>query len=125
MKITEQQVAAACEIAKQVFDGHMKQAQGVAVLSREHGINQASAGDFINDYRCLVRGKLFQRAMSATAMRYFLESIFADRDLAAKENALIALQAHIAYYEGHYKTRMYAMRGVVDEFDARAKRART
>src|SRR4051812_18098438 len=120
MKITERQVAAACEIAKQVFDGHMKPAQGVAVLSQEHGINGASASDFINDYRYLRKGKVFQRAMSASAMRHFMESIFADGDTATKENALVALQAHIAYYEGHYKTRMYAMRGVVDEFDARA-----
>lgn len=122
MKITEQQVAAACEIAKQVYGDHIKQAQGVAILSREHGINPASAGDFINDYRSLRKGKLFQRAMSASAMRHFMESIFADCDMAAKENALNALQRHIAYYEGHYKTRMYAMRGVVDEFDARVKR---
>jgi 5-methylcytosine-specific restriction protein A len=125
VKITEAQVAAACEMAKQVFDGHMKAAHGVAVLASEHGLNKATANDFISDYRYLLEGKVFHRAMSAPAMRHFMEQIFAEHDERGRENAITALRAHIAYYESHYKTNMYAMRAVADDFDALMQRPKT
>lgn len=116
MKIKEEQISAACEISSQVFDGQLTSAQGGEILSSEYGLNRATANDFIYDYKCLVSGKTFHRAMSAPAMRHFIEHIFSARNRQAKENAVTALRAHIVYYEGHYKVNLHAMRSVADDF---------
>lgn len=118
MKITEAQYTIACEIAARVFDEQLRTVEGASVLAEDHGLNKASAHDFINDYKCLLRGKVFQRAMSAPAMRHFMERIFATRTHAQKQNAVTALRLDIAYFEKHYDTTMHAMRAVADEFEA-------
>lgn len=116
--ISEQQVEAACEVASLVFDKKLRHAEGVEILATQHGCNRASAGDFINDFRCLVEGRVFQRAMSAMAMNVFMERIFATRPLATSK-AVHSLWAHINYYEAHYKTRMHKLRLVVQKFEAK------
>lgn len=113
-KITESQYRAACNVAGHVFDQHLKQPEGIDLLARDHGLNRTSARDFIDDYAHLMRGEVFKRAMSAKAMEHFLGEIFLKRERHHHTNAVAALNAHITYYEGHYKTHMTAMRGVAD-----------
>jgi 5-methylcytosine-specific restriction protein A len=125
MKITEEQVSAAYQIAKQVFDGHMKAIQGGKILSSEYGLNETTANDFIVDYKCLLDGRVFYRAMSAPAMHYFMEQIFSENTEHGRTNAIAALRGHIAYYENHYKTRMHRMREVADYFDVLMQRPKT
>ena len=127
MKITEAQVFAACQIAESVFDGEIKAAQGITVLVAAHGLNKATASDFINDYKHLLDGTVFKRAMSAFAMRHFMEQIFAERGEQHRNNSVVALRAHITYYEGHYKTKttMSSMRAVADDFDALRQNPKT
>ncbi len=121
MKITEAQVVAACRKAQEVFYGGCKTNDAVETLVTEHGLNKATALDFIRDYKCLMEGLVFHRAMSASAMRYFMEQIFNAHNEGTKINAISSLRSHIAYYENHYKTTMQAMRAVADDFDARIK----
>lgn len=116
MKVTEEQVKAACEVAARVHSGELKVAEGVRILVTEHGVNQASAGDYIYDYRCLMEGKEFHRAMSVPAMRYFLEQIRAEHGDFALRRAVQSLRAHIQYYEGYTGGRMHQMRELADEF---------
>lgn len=117
-RISDAQVAAAYRVAEQVFDGQIRMAQGVDILVSEHGLNRATAGDFINDFKYLLEGKVFHRAMSASAMRYFMEQIFTTRGKVSQTNAVTALRAHINYYEGHYKTTMHLLRAIADDFEA-------
>ncbi|MFZ6676122.1 hypothetical protein [Undibacterium sp. Xuan67W] len=119
MEISDAQIVHAYEIAKQVFNGQFSTSRGIEVLHLEHGLNEASAGDFINDYKYLRRGQVFHRTMSASAMRYFIEQIFAEHDSSGLNLALASLRLHIQYYEGHTKTTMHRMRSVVDEFELR------
>lgn len=121
MRITEAQVVAACRKAQEVFYGECKTADAVDNLVTEHDLNKATALDFIRDYKCLMEGRVFHRAMSASAMRYFIEQIFNAHNEGVKINAISSLRSHIEYYENHYKTTMRAMRSVADEFDARIK----
>nr|MBL8412645.1 HNH endonuclease [Dechloromonas sp.] len=81
----------------------------------KHGLNQATAGDFIYDYRQLVEGKEFHRAMSSDAMRYFISKIEADRGPLGLQNAITSLRAHIEYYEAISKSTMHSMRRIVSE----------
>lgn len=118
MKITNEQVIAACDIAGQVFDGRLKAAVGGEILAASQGLNKTTAMDFINDYKYLLEGRVFQRAMSAGAMRYFMQQIAKDRGTAGLTNAVTSLRAHIDYYEGHYNVTMHSMRSVADDFAA-------
>jgi hypothetical protein len=70
--ITKQQIDAACNISSHVYKGDLT---AVDILATEHGLNPTSAAHFISDYKCLRLGKVFKRAMSAEAMRLFLEHI--------------------------------------------------
>lgn len=125
MKITGSQIIAACEMAQKVFRGECKAAEAVDILVVEHGLNKATANDFIRDYKCLVEGRVFHRAMSASAMRHFMEKIFSEHDEITKINSLVALQLHISYYENHYKTTMHAMRSVAEDFGMRTQVKKT
>lgn len=119
MKITEAQVEASCRIASAVYAGRMTTAEGVDELVSQHQVNQATAHDFIYDYKRLTQGKLFQRAMSAQAMTYFIEEIASTHGMSGLSNAIDSLWSHIHYYEGHTKTTMHKMRLVVTEFETK------
>ena len=120
-RIKESQIAAACSVASRVYAGHLTTAEGVNLLASQDGLNEASAHDFIYDYKRLMEGKVFQRAMSAPAMRHFIEQIFAEHGEQQLVLTLTALRAHIEYYEGHYKTTMRSMRSVADDLQALIK----
>lgn len=119
MEISDAQFVQAYTIAKQVYAGKLSISQGIEVLHLEHGLNEASAGDFINDYKYLRRGQVFHRTMSASAMRYFLDQILTDVGSTGLSDALTSLSSHIQYYEGHTKTTMHRMRSVLKDFELR------
>lgn len=121
MKISQEQVAAAYEVAKQVFAGELKRADGIRSLVSKYGLNQATAGDFIYDYRQLVEGKEFHRAMSSDAMRFFLSQIEVDRGSQGLLNAVNSLRAHIKYYEAISKRTMHSLRNVAIDAEKRIK----
>jgi 5-methylcytosine-specific restriction enzyme A len=123
--ITELQVTAACEMGRRVFAGEIKAKEAVEELRVRHGLNLASANDFINDYKHLMLGNVFHRAMSADAMHHFLSSIFQTYGTSALVNSVKALNAHIAYWERHYKTNAIKMRKVAVEFQAQCEKAVT
>lgn|GEM_PF-1027723 len=118
MKITAAQVVAAYQISVRVFEKQIKATHGVEILVSEHGLNRATAGDFINDYKCLLQGRVFHRAMSTAAIRYFMEQISVTSGKQELANAVASLRAHIEYYEGHFKVTMHSFRAVADEFEA-------
>lgn len=117
MRISEQQLIAACEVASSTYGGRTTAADGVATLARQHGMNASSALGFISDYRHLLNGEVFKRTMSAPAMRLFLESIHAEHGTRGLAQALTSLKAHIEYLEGHYKSAKVAMRAIAQEFE--------
>ncbi|MEH6640581.1 hypothetical protein [Vreelandella glaciei] len=114
--ITKEQVVAACYMGRRVFAGELEIKVAAETLHNSYGINLASAHDFINDYRHLMNGNVFHRAMSAGAMRHFMSSILDTHGIDAISNAVKALRAHIDYWEGHCKTNAIKMRKVADEF---------
>ncbi|WP_239686100.1 HNH endonuclease [Photobacterium swingsii] len=115
-KITEEQVAFAYMTSKDVFLGILKKADGIAILSCTYGLNKTSAGDFINCFKYMLEGRLFQRAMSHSAMDYFLCNIAKDFPSSYLKNALDALIKHIEYWEAHYKTNAISMRKVESHY---------
>lgn len=113
MRIIPRQVEASYQIASRVFDHEITVEVGANMLQDEYGLNINSARDFINDYRLMLQGKVFQRAMSAPAIDYFLSKILEGRGQSALEAAILAVEKHIKYYEGIRKVNLNAMRAVV------------
>lgn len=116
MKISEDQVKAAYTVAKQVWRGSITSRDGAQELHTDHGLNINSARDFIEDHKALLQGRVFQRAMSAPAMEYFLSQIEKDHGQQALSTALQALRKHITYYENVSETNLHKMRGVAAKF---------
>ena len=114
MKITDDQVKAAEDIASDVFDKHLTATEGAEILAKVHGLNVNSARDFINDYKYMMHGKLFQRAMSAPAIDYFLTRILDKRGAESHALAVSAVAQHINYYEQLSNVTLHSMRAVLD-----------
>jgi len=114
--ITLPQIEAAYLMASDVYDGRATAEFGAQSLHQQHGLNLNTARDLINQYRSLVRGTEFKRALSAMALDHYLASILRERGRAAAENAVAATWLHIAYYEATAKTRMKKLRGCVENF---------
>ncbi|MDP2882828.1 MAG: HNH endonuclease signature motif containing protein [Azonexus sp.] len=125
MRITDQQVAAAYGVAKRVYLGELRRGQGVRELVDLHGLNEATAGDFIYDYRQLIEGREFHRAMSSAAMRYFIGNIEAELGVDGLEMAIQSLRAHIVYYERISGATMKSLRAVAEDGELRLIRYRT
>src|SRR5665647_1737527 len=71
-RVSEVQVVVAYEVAARAFTGGITIAAGARQLHEQHGLNKNSARDFIDAYRHMLRGEVFQRGMSAAALDYFL-----------------------------------------------------
>lgn len=113
MAITKTQFEAACRVASQVFAGKRSTTDGAISLATEWGLNETSARDFIYDYKMMMEGRVFHRAMSAPAMEHFLHEIAREHGTQALLRAIAAVELHIEYYEGHYKVNLRSMRAVV------------
>ena len=114
MKITDDQVRAAEDIASEVYDKQLTATEGAKLLAEAHGININSARDFNNDYRYMMQGRVFQRAMSAPAINYFLAKIREKRGNEAHALAVSAVDQHISYYEQLSNITLHSMRAVLD-----------
>lgn len=113
MKITDDQVRAAEEIASDVYDKQLTATEGAKLLAETHGVNINSARDFINDYRYMMQGRVFQRAMSSPAIDYFLSKILEKRGNESHSLAVSAVDQHINYYEQLSNVTLHSMRAVL------------
>jgi len=120
MNISPDQVKAAEEIASEVFDTKLGFTEGAERLATVYGLNINSARDFINDYKHMMYGKLFKRAMSAPSIDYFLGRILERRGTKHLSLAVSAVEQHIHYYEQVRGVTLHLMRSVVETYRNRA-----
>jgi 5-methylcytosine-specific restriction enzyme A len=115
-----QTIAAAYLIAKSVYEGKLKRADGARRLHEYNRVNTNSAKDLIDGYKHLRRGEVFHRTLSAPDMRYYLSNILAHSGPAALQTALRSLWLHVDYYERVQQTTMRAMRELAVDFQSSA-----
>lgn len=120
MKITKAQIEASYEIAKKVYEASLSKKNGADILHEQHGMNVASALDFIEIYRCMRNGALFQRTMNVEATRYYLNQIKTQSGTESLSHALASIRLHIAYYENLQKINLNSIREVVKNFEGQA-----
>ena len=119
MRIEMPQIEASYETAKQVFESKLSKKAGAEQLHELHGMNLASARDFIEIYRCMRNGALFQRTMNVAATDYYLKQIETQSGVKALSQALISVRSHIEYYEALRKTKLQTLRAIVESFAER------
>ncbi len=114
-RITKEQYSAAFRVAVDFYQGLTTLTDGSAYLHEAHQLNIASARDYMYDFKCMMDGQVFHRAMSADAVDYFFNQIAAEFGLDALKNAVKATELHIIYYEGLGRTKLPKLRGVVEK----------
>ncbi|MGY8838017.1 MAG: HNH endonuclease [Enterobacterales bacterium] len=114
-KITIENIQAAYELAKQVYNKKLKLDYAVTILVTEEGFNDNSAKDYINDYKCIIEGNVFKRALSATGIDYYLLSIKKDGTKIEFDNAIKSVRKHITYYEAIRNTNVIKLRQVISK----------
>lgn len=119
MAITLEQISAACALASGVYDGTLKSGAAVNALHTEHGLNESSARDYINQYRAMMQGTVFKRTISAPALEHFLSQILQHRGEGAAKSALSAAWKHVEYYEALQHITLHRFRAVLESFKHR------
>jgi 5-methylcytosine-specific restriction enzyme A len=120
VRINDEQARAAYAIAVRVYAGELTIQAGTEELKREHRLNSSSARDFINDFKCMMTGRVFHRTMNAYATDYFLTHIRAEFGVDALYLALKAVSAHVSYYEDLRKTKLGSLRKILKAHTAAA-----
>lgn len=118
-KITKDQYAAAFAVAVDFYQGRTTLTAGSNYLRETHSLNMASARDYMYDFKCMMNGQVFHRAMSADAVDYFFSEIEQQFGLDALRNAVQATSLHITYYEALDRGKLNKLRGVVEKYQQR------
>lgn len=119
MRISQEQIKVAETVSSDVYDKKLSVNDGATLLAEKHGLNINSARDYINDYKQMMLGKVFQRAMSAPAIDYFLGRILEKRGGTSHTLAVSAVEQHINYYEQLRGGSLRSMRSVVEQHKKR------
>jgi 5-methylcytosine-specific restriction protein A len=114
--ITLGQIKAAFDCAADVFDRKISPSDAAKQLNLDTGLNEGSAKDFFVQYRLMLQGEVFKRSLSAKALEYFLQEIFASRGREAAERALYATWLHINYYDSLRGVSLKKLREVASDF---------
>ena len=96
--ITDDMIAIAYKIAKDIYNGSLVVTQAKEMISTQSGMSINSTGDYIYNLRYMLEGKEYHRAISQNATRYYFENIQRDFGDEALKNALSACRKHVAYY---------------------------
>lgn len=101
MKITKDMIDCAYEVAKEVYSGSITREEGKEKIACLSGMNLGSANNYIQIIQCMLKGKVYKRAMSIASTEYFLEQIGKDFGRERQIRAAEAVLAHTEYYALH------------------------
>lgn len=125
MSITADQLLAAYNVAKDVFEGRLTARIGVEQLHVHRSLNLATAKDLISNFAHMMNGQRYTRSLSAEATNIYLERIEVDFGTENLKRAVSAAEQHIEYYEalplrrGRPKGNLNTLRATVSKFAAR------
>lgn len=115
MKIPLNLIPDIYNVSKQVNAGVLRSVEGVRLMN-DKGLNKNSATDYIYGFKALIEGKLFTRTLNAASMEFFMDNIYKDFGLRTLNNALIALELHIEYFENAQKSIAHSMRKIFTKY---------
>lgn len=116
IKITKEMTAVAYQYAKKVYFGQITRTEAKLAVSRDSGMNEGSAQDYITDFLAMMEGKEYHRVMSNYGTVYFLENIRKDFGEHAFKRAIIATEKHIKYYNQLGYGQLKEKEKIINEF---------
>lgn len=87
------------EVCKKINEGKLGWTEGKNKIALRINIKPASAGDYIQAFRAMMKGEKYTRTIKEDATRLFIENIRNDYGEVVFKKALAACGAHARYYE--------------------------
>lgn len=115
MSITNKQIQAAYEIAKDEYANVISSEGAAGYLVSEHGWNESSAYGYIHTFLCMMESKEYQRTINAYATEYYLRNIYLDFGEAAFENAISSARKHLKYYISKGKSSQPKIQSLIED----------
>jgi hypothetical protein len=99
MKISDDAMKAAYEVAKRVREGALSRTAAIEDLHRRFSLNRGSAADTIRNIGYMLKGKGYTRTNNAFATEHFLQMIHFDFGLETLNKAISSVELHLDYFE--------------------------
>ena len=114
--ITNEMVVSSYELAKKVYDKRISKQDAEYELSTKYGMNETSAGYYIDSYEHMRKGDVYEHTTNKFATDYFLKNIYQDNGKLALRNALISVEKHLKYYESLEKGKLNGIRQIYEKY---------
>ena len=88
----------AYKAAKRVYEGDLNRFEGVREIVGSTGMNEGTAGDFIQGFLAMMNNERYTRTLTEKTTRFYLENILADYGEESLRNAVNACRMHAEYY---------------------------
>jgi len=116
MKITEEQIRQAYELAKFVQQGRLKLSQAADELSKKYLMNHSSAQRYVDSIQHMLSGQQYTSTINAFATDYCLSKILDEFGTASLQMALGSIRNHLYYYEKAGKSKQPKIHSIVEKF---------
>jgi hypothetical protein len=116
MKITKEIIVRCYYYAKKVYQRQIDRTTATNNLFSELGMNQGSAGDYIEAFGTMMNGERYTRTINTEATSYYLENIKNDYGLDQLKIALNAVDLHTKYYGNLGRGQLRSIEKVIDEY---------
>jgi 5-methylcytosine-specific restriction enzyme A len=117
MKITEEAVQKIYIFSKAVFEGRVTKQDALIDVENEGFMNTNSANIYIQNYKCLMNGRPYKRAMNFYSTEYFLRRIGEDSSSQDFSAALSACRGHLDYFDTLGKGHQVSISELVDRLE--------
>lgn len=117
MEIERQHYELAYELGRRIQRGEMRLTEARDELA-EAGVNPNSAVALLNDFRHMLEGTRYTRALSSSTTDAFLTWIRRDYGDAALANAVSAVSQHLDYYEKNRSVNLRKTRDILARHSA-------
>jgi 5-methylcytosine-specific restriction protein A len=116
MKITEEQIRHAYELAKSVQLGGLTLSQASDELSKKYLMNHSSAQRYVDSIQHILSGQKYTSTINAFATDYCLSKILDEFGITSLGAALGAIRNHLQYYEKVGKSKQPKIHAIVEKF---------
>jgi len=113
--ITKEMAEISYEFAKKVYQDEIGLGDAKKEVEKLSGMNQSSAQDYTMDFRAMMEGREYRRAMKNADTKLFLERIREDFGERYFIKAIEATWKHIKYYEEQAKVNMRGKRVLLEK----------
>jgi len=114
-QITKEQTIKSYDIGKAFYENKITWSVGVETLVSE-GMSIGSAKMSIYDFTHYMRGVGFRSTKNLESTQYFMKRFYENEGLEALNNAVMALEQHIIYYESKSNAKVVQKRVVLEKY---------